>query len=190
MCPELITNGHVYSAVPPLFRVTTKKNEYVYLRDAEALAAYQKEHGAQVQSIGRLKGLGEQDSDALLLEGYLKDAYDKAQLFCDLQHFLQNGSRSFAKRHTGLCFALDRIVFHEPCKVRKHFVCIGFNGLFLRHLLSPPAAVMPPNAVIILRFRSECHKKRRKNAFTLIFQTKQAKLDKIGPFKGPFPSNS
>lgn len=65
MCPELITNGHVYSAVPPLFRVTTKKNEYVYLRDAEALAVYQKEHGAQVQSIGRLKGLGEQDSDEL-----------------------------------------------------------------------------------------------------------------------------
>lgn len=65
MCPELITNGHVYSAVPPLFRVTTKKNEYVYLRDTEALAAYQKEHGAQVQSIGRLKGLGEQDSDEL-----------------------------------------------------------------------------------------------------------------------------
>ena len=65
MCPELITNGHVYSAVPPLFRVTTKKNEYVYLRDAEALAAYQKKHGAQIQSIGRLKGLGEQDSDEL-----------------------------------------------------------------------------------------------------------------------------
>ena len=65
MCPELITNGHVYSAVPPLFRVTTKKNEYIYLRDAEALAAYQKEHGSQVQSIGRLKGLGEQDSDEL-----------------------------------------------------------------------------------------------------------------------------
>ena len=65
MCPELITNGHVYSAVPPLFRVTTKKNEYVYLRDAEALAAYQKEYGAEVQSIGRLKGLGEQDSDEL-----------------------------------------------------------------------------------------------------------------------------
>lgn len=65
MCPELITNGHVYSAVPPLFRVTTKKNEYIYLRDAEALAMYQKEHGAEVQSIGRLKGLGEQDSDEL-----------------------------------------------------------------------------------------------------------------------------
>ncbi len=65
MCPELIVNGHVYSAVPPLFRVTTKKNEYIYLRDAEALATYQKEYGAQIQSIGRLKGLGEQDSDEL-----------------------------------------------------------------------------------------------------------------------------
>ncbi len=65
MCPDLIVNGHVYSAVPPLFRVTTKKNEYIYLRDAEALVAYQKEHGAQIQSIGRLKGLGEQDSDEL-----------------------------------------------------------------------------------------------------------------------------
>lgn len=65
MCPELITNGHVYSAVPPLFRVTTKKNEYIYLRDADALAAYQKEHGTEIQSIGRLKGLGEQDSDEL-----------------------------------------------------------------------------------------------------------------------------
>lgn len=65
MCPELIVNGHVYSAVPPLFRVTTKKNEYIYLRDAEALAAYQKSHGTEIQSIGRLKGLGEQDSDEL-----------------------------------------------------------------------------------------------------------------------------
>ena len=65
MCPELITNGHVYSAVPPLFRVTTKKNEYIYLRDAEALATYQKDHNSQIQSIGRLKGLGEQDSDEL-----------------------------------------------------------------------------------------------------------------------------
>ena len=35
------------------------------MRDAEALAAYQKDHSSQIQSIGRLKGLGEQDSDEL-----------------------------------------------------------------------------------------------------------------------------
>lgn len=65
LCPELITNGHVYSAVPPLFRVTTKKNEYVYLKDEKALNLYKKDNEKKIQSIGRLKGLGEQDSDEL-----------------------------------------------------------------------------------------------------------------------------
>lgn len=65
ICPELIQNGHVYSAVPPLFRVTTKNNEYVYLRDATALEEYKKKHGNKIKSIGREKGLGEMDSEEL-----------------------------------------------------------------------------------------------------------------------------
>lgn len=65
LCPDLIIEGHVYSAVPPLFRITTKKNEYVYLRDADALAEYQKNNASQIKSIGRNKGLGEQDSEEL-----------------------------------------------------------------------------------------------------------------------------
>ena len=65
LCPELIIEGHVYSAVPPLFRVTTKKNEYVYLKDADALKKYQASHSSSIKSIGRNKGLGEQDSDEL-----------------------------------------------------------------------------------------------------------------------------
>ena len=65
LCPELIIEGHVYSAVPPLFRVTTKKNEYVYLKDADALKEYQTSHSSSIKSIGRNKGLGEQDSDEL-----------------------------------------------------------------------------------------------------------------------------
>lgn len=64
MCPELIVNGHVYSAVPPLFRVTTNKNEYIYLRDNVALKEYQKNH-SNIKTIGRLKGLGEMDSEEL-----------------------------------------------------------------------------------------------------------------------------
>lgn len=64
LCPELIINGHVYSAVPPLYKITTKKNEYVYLRDDKALQEYKKKH-KDIQSINRLKGLGEQDSDEL-----------------------------------------------------------------------------------------------------------------------------
>lgn len=65
LCPELVINGHVYSAIPPLFRVTTKKNEYVYLKDAQALAEYQKTNAANIKVIGRNKGLGEQDSEEL-----------------------------------------------------------------------------------------------------------------------------
>lgn len=65
ICPELIQNGHVYSAIPPLFRVTTKNNEYVYLRDAAALEEYKKKHSNKIKSIGREKGLGEMDSKEL-----------------------------------------------------------------------------------------------------------------------------
>mgnify|MGYP004639994889 FL=1 len=65
ICPELIQNGHVYSAVPPLFRVTTKNNEYVYLKDSDALEEYKKKHNNKIKSIGREKGLGEMDSEEL-----------------------------------------------------------------------------------------------------------------------------
>ena len=56
ICPDLIIEGHVYSSVPPLYRVTTKKNEYIYLRDDNALNEYKKEHSKDIQSIGRMKG--------------------------------------------------------------------------------------------------------------------------------------
>ena len=65
ICPELILNGHVYSAVPPLFRVTTKKNEYIYLKDEKALEDYKHQNPNNIQVIGRMKGLGECDSDEL-----------------------------------------------------------------------------------------------------------------------------
>ena len=65
LCPELIINGHVAAAVPPLFRITTKKNEYIYLRDAAALEEYKKTHVGEKYAVNRNKGLGEQDADEL-----------------------------------------------------------------------------------------------------------------------------
>lgn len=67
----------MYSSVPPLYRVTTKKNEYVYLRDDAALKSYKKDRG-DVKSINRLKGIGEQNSDELaycLLESETRNLY-------------------------------------------------------------------------------------------------------------------
>lgn len=65
LCPEIITNGHVYAAEPPLFRVTTKRNQYLYMRDQKVLEDYKKKHQKEIKSIGRNKGLGEQDSEEL-----------------------------------------------------------------------------------------------------------------------------
>ena len=65
LCPELIINGHLYAAIPPLFRITTKKNEYIYLKDGEELEKYKREHTGEKFAINRNKGLGEQDAEEL-----------------------------------------------------------------------------------------------------------------------------
>ena len=65
LCPELILNGHLYTTMPPLFRITTKKNEYIYLKDENALQEYKMQHQGEKFQINRNKGLGEQDSDEL-----------------------------------------------------------------------------------------------------------------------------
>ena len=65
LCPELVLNGHIYTTMPPLFRITTSKNKYIYLKDAAALEQYKASHQGEKYTINRNKGLGEQDSDEL-----------------------------------------------------------------------------------------------------------------------------
>ena len=62
--PELISEGHVYIAMPPLYKAIPKgKGEEVYLYDDEALARYRKTH--KNFTLPRYKGLGEMDADQL-----------------------------------------------------------------------------------------------------------------------------
>lgn len=65
LCPELIENGHLYTTMPPLFRITTNQNQYIFLKDAAALDEYKIKHQGEKYLINRNKGLGEQDSDEL-----------------------------------------------------------------------------------------------------------------------------
>ena len=65
LCQELVENGHIYVAVPPLYRITTSKNEYIYLTGDAELETYKKEHKKDKFTINRNKGLGEQDSTEL-----------------------------------------------------------------------------------------------------------------------------
>jgi DNA gyrase subunit B len=65
LCPDLVKNGHVYAAIPPLFRITTKKNKYIFLKDQKALEDYKNSHTGESYLVNRNKGLGEQDSSEL-----------------------------------------------------------------------------------------------------------------------------
>jgi len=61
--PELITGGHIYIAIPPLYRVGEgKKAKYLYSDDE--LEKYRKEHKNKFL-IQRYKGLGEMDANQL-----------------------------------------------------------------------------------------------------------------------------
>ncbi len=62
--PELIFEGHVYIAMPPLYKAVTKKGEEEYLYDDKALEKYRRrQKGAY--TLQRYKGLGEMDAEQL-----------------------------------------------------------------------------------------------------------------------------
>lgn len=62
--PDLISEGHVYLATPPLYKVVPKKGEGEYLYDDKALERYRKTHTAPF-TLQRYKGLGEMDAQQL-----------------------------------------------------------------------------------------------------------------------------
>lgn len=62
--PELIYEGHVYIAMPPLYKAMPAKGEEEYLYDDAALEKYRKNHKGNF-TLQRYKGLGEMDEDQL-----------------------------------------------------------------------------------------------------------------------------
>jgi len=62
--PELIYEGHVYIAMPPLYKAMPSKGTEEYLYDDKALEKYRKRHKGPF-TLQRYKGLGEMDAEQL-----------------------------------------------------------------------------------------------------------------------------
>ena len=63
--PELIYQGHVFIAMPPLYKTIPAKGKGEYLYDDKALEKYRKKHQGQKFTLQRYKGLGEMDPQQL-----------------------------------------------------------------------------------------------------------------------------
>ena len=62
--PDLIFEGHIYIAMPPLYKAVPARGEEEYLYDDLALKRYRKRHKGSF-TLQRYKGLGEMDADQL-----------------------------------------------------------------------------------------------------------------------------
>ena len=62
--PELIYEGHVYIAMPPLYKAMPARGKEEYLYDDKALERYRKTHKGAF-TLQRYKGLGEMDAQQL-----------------------------------------------------------------------------------------------------------------------------
>lgn len=63
--PDLIFEGHVYIAQPPLYKVSSKRGGPKYLKNDAALEKYKKTHKDGTYSLQRYKGLGEMSPEQL-----------------------------------------------------------------------------------------------------------------------------
>jgi len=115
---DLITEGNIYIAQPPLFRVEKGKNEYYAFSDEELAAVLERIGREGIKPIQRYKGLGEMDADQLwdttmdpekriLRQVNLDDAYAADMIFAQLMGEKVEPRREFIQEFALMAKNLD-----------------------------------------------------------------------------------
>lgn len=113
----LIENGHVYIALPPLYKISKGKQD-TYFYDDESLNAYYEEFGRKSGELQRYKGLGEMNPEQLfettmdpqhrtLLKVTMEDAIEADKLFSILMGEQPELRREFIEQNAKLVTDLD-----------------------------------------------------------------------------------
>ena len=113
----LIENGHVFIALPPLYKIAKGKQEQ-YFYDVESLEAYYNEFGRKSGELQRYKGLGEMNPEQLwettmdpqkrtLLKVTMEDAIEADKLFSILMGEQPELRREFIEQNAKLVTDLD-----------------------------------------------------------------------------------
>ena len=114
---ELIDEGHIYIAMPPLYKAMPKKGEEEYLYDDKALERYRKTHDGPF-TLQRYKGLGEMDPEQLwettmdpaartMIKVNLEDAAKADEIFSILMGDKVEPRREFIEQNARYAKDLD-----------------------------------------------------------------------------------
>ena len=107
--PELVENGHIYIAQPPLYKLKKGKREF-WADNEEQRIQFTEEVGAAGLSVQRYKGLGEMNPDQLwettmnpenrrLLQVKIEDAVETDRVFTMLMGEEVAPRREFIEKH-------------------------------------------------------------------------------------------
>ena len=86
LAPQLITEGHVYIAETPRFKITFSDGTHEYARNDEARDKIIEENQGRITNIARYKGLGEVNADVLRETTVHPDTRTLIPVTCDLMN--------------------------------------------------------------------------------------------------------